>query len=173
MPDNNQIRGADVHVEQTVEQLGRLYEDHDQRTSPVQRLANRLTAVLGRPWSLLVIAGSVIIWTAGNYAARLSGSIALEEFPFPDLGFVATIAALLVALLILTTQRHQDDIADRRARLTLQIATLSEKKIAKIIDLLEEQRRDNPLLPIREDEVATSMARPVDPNGELNAGNDA
>jgi len=36
----------------------------------------------------------------GNYVARLTGSRALEEFPFPDLAFVAAIAALLVALLI-------------------------------------------------------------------------
>ncbi len=39
---------------------------------------------------------------------------ALEEFPFPDLGFIATIAALLVALLILTTQRHEEELAESR-----------------------------------------------------------
>ena len=51
---------------------------------------------------------SIIAWMVGNYVARLLGSVALEQFPFPDLGFLATITALLVALLILTTQRHEE-----------------------------------------------------------------
>jgi mxaJ protein len=38
-----------------------------------------------------------------------------------------------VALLILTTQRHEDQLAEKRARLTLQIAVVSENKIAKVI----------------------------------------
>ena len=100
-----------------------------------------------------------LVWVAGNYVARALGSTALEEFPFPDLGFLATIAALLVALLILTTQRHGEELAERRAQLTLHIAMLSERKIAKVIELLEEQRRDNPMLPSRVDHEAAEMAQ--------------
>ena len=109
----------------------------------------------------------MIAWVVGNYAARLMGSTALEEFPFPDLGFLVTIAALIVALLILTTQRHEEELADKRARLTLQIAVLSEKKIAKLIELMEEQRRDNPLLPSRVDREADAMATASDPRASL------
>ncbi|MGI4806508.1 MAG: hypothetical protein ACRYF2_00140, partial [Janthinobacterium lividum] len=89
----------------TVDQLAKFYSQHDQKTTRVQRLANRLTSVLGRPVSLVVIFGLAIAWITGNYIAQLMGSVSLEEFPFPDLGFVSTIAALLVTLLILTTQR--------------------------------------------------------------------
>ena len=156
-----------AHVEETVDQLGALYEAHRLRTSPIQRVANRLTAMLGRPTSLVVAAGLVVAWIVGNYVASLFGTAALERFPFPELSLVATIAAVLVALLILTTQRHQDDLAERRARLTLHIAALSEKKIAKVIELLEEQRRDNPLLRSRTDDTADAMATPVDPAAEL------
>ncbi|WP_174278578.1 DUF1003 domain-containing protein [Sphingomonas bacterium] len=163
----DEAQGQRAHVDETVEQLGRLYQEHDERTTPVQRVANRLTASLSRPSSLVVIFGAMIAWTVGNEVARAFGSAALERFPFPDLEFVATVTALLIALLILTTQRHQDDLAERRARLTLQIAALSEKKIAKIIELLEEQRRDNPMLPTRADAVAASMAVSVDPSDDL------
>lgn len=170
MTDDHEADGQGAHVDDTVEQLGRLYEQHQARTSPVQRLANRLTAVLGRPASLVAIVGLVVAWVIGNTIARSLGSSALERPPYPDLGFVLTAAAVLVALLILTTQRHQDELAERRAHLTLQIATLSEKKIAKVIALLEEQRRDNPLLPTRADAVAASMAQPVDPGEALGEG---
>lgn len=150
------------HDHATVDQLARMYDRHDQRTTRVQRIANRATSMLGRPMSLVVIFGLAITWVIGNYLARALGSTALEEFPFPDLGFLATIAALLVALLILTTQRHEEELAESRAQLTLHIAMLSERKIAKIIELLEEQRRDNPLLRERVDHEADTMARPSD-----------
>ena len=163
----NETAEGEQHVEETVEQLRRLYDEHQRNTSNIQRAANRVTAALGRPVALLVIFGLVLTWMTGNYVAHALGSTALEQFPFPDLGFIATVAALLVALLILTTQRHGEDLAERRARLTLQIAALSEKKIAKVIELLEEQRRDNPLLPSREDPLAAAMAKPNDPAADL------
>ena len=155
------------HEEATVQQLAELYDQHQQGAAPIQRLANRVTATLGRPLALAVIIGVVTLWIAGNYVARLMGSHALEEFPFPDLEFVATITALVVALLILTTQRHEEELADKRARLTLQIAVLSEKKIAKLIELVEEQRRDNPMLPTRVDREAEEMATASDPRASL------
>ena len=155
------------HVETTVQQLAELYQEHQRSAGTIQRFANRTTAALGRPGALAIVVGLIIAWMVGNYAARLTGSTALEEFPFPDLAFVATIAALLVALLILTTQRHEEELAERRARLTLQIAILSEKKIAKVIALLEEQRRDNPLLASRDDAEAEAMANATDPRSTL------
>ena len=148
--------------EETIDQLVKLYDRHDQRTSRIQRAADRMTSALGKPVSLLVIFSFAITWVVGNYIARSMGSTALEEFPFPDLGFIATIAALLVALLILTTQRHQEALAESRAQLTLHIAMLSERKIAKVIELLEEQRRDNPMLPSRVDAEAAELAEPAD-----------
>ena len=42
-------------------------------------------------------------------------------------------------------------------------AVLSEQKLAKIIELLEESRRDNPLLGNRVDASADAMAMPADP----------
>jgi uncharacterized membrane protein len=151
------------HVEATVQQLAALYEAHGRAVSPIQSLANRITAALGRPQALTIIIFVILAWMIGNLTARWLGSTALDVFPFPDLEFAATIVALLVALLILTTQRHEEELAETRARLTLQIAVLSEKKIAKIIELLEEQRRDNPLLQTRTDEEADAMARATDP----------
>ena len=159
--------------EATVGQLAKLYDRHDQRTTRVQRFANRVTSALGKPISLVVILGLAITWIIGNYVARAMGSTALEEFPFPDLGFIATIAALLVALLILTTQRHEEELAESRAQLTLHIAMLSERKIAKVIALLEEQRRDNPLLPSRVDQEAATMAQPSDHEMALDLINEA
>ena len=153
------MSGAD---EQTVEQIAKLYDRHDERTTRVQRVANRMTSALGKPISLLIVFGLAAAWMIGNHMARVVGGTAVEEFPFPDLGLIATIVALLVSLLILTTQRHQEELAESRAQLMLHFATISERKITKVIELLEEQRRDNPLLRSRPDHEADVLARPSD-----------
>lgn len=64
-------------------------------------------------------------------------------------------------------KRHHDKLAERRSQPTLQVAILSRRKVAKIIALLEEQRRESPLLASRVDEEAEAMAHPVDPHESL------
>jgi hypothetical protein len=48
-------------------------------------------------------------------------------------------------------------------QMSLELAILSEQKLAKVIQLLEESRRDNPLLDNRVDASANAMAMPADP----------
>ena len=73
----------------------------------------------------------------------------------------------MVALLILSTQQHGEELAQRRAELTLQMVILAERKVAKVIELLEEQRAENPLLDSRRDNEAEQMARAADPREAL------
>ena len=46
---------------------------------------------------------------------------------------------------------------------------MSEQKTAKVIQLLEESRRDNPLIHDRVDQEAEAMAQPTDPQSVLEA----
>ena len=77
--------------------------------------------------------------------------------------------ALYVTVLILTTQRREDQLAGYREQLTLELAILGEQKSAKIIALLEEMRRDSPHLQNRVDEEAEAMAVAADPQAVLDA----
>ena len=167
MEQSDKARDHGDHVVETVEQLTRMHATHSAQTSSLQRRANRITAALGRPMAFLVIFAIIVAWIIGNVAAKVAGRTALEEFPFAGFHLIGTIAALLIALLILSTQRHQDELADKRAQLTMQLAALSEKKIAKVIELLEQERRDNPMLPDRNDVIANKMAKPVDATTDL------
>jgi uncharacterized membrane protein len=71
--------------------------------------------------------------------------------------------------LILGAQRRADQLAQLREQLNLELAILSEQKKAKVIQLLEESHRDNPLIRNRVDEEAEAMAQPADPKSVLNA----
>ena len=89
--------------------------------------------------------------------------------PFAGLEFVAAIGALLIAALILTTQRREDQLADFRSQLILELSISNDQKIAKIIELLEESRRDNPEIVDRVDDQAAAMSTPSDTEAVLEA----
>ena len=74
-----------------------------------------------------------------------------------------------MATLILTTQRREDRLADHRAQLILELSIANDQKIAKIIGLLEESRRDNPAITDRVDDQAAAMSNPSDTEAVLAA----
>jgi uncharacterized membrane protein len=60
-------------------------------------------------------------------------------------------------------------VAEEHAQLDLHINLLSEQKVAKLISLLEELRRDMPNVANREDLVAEAMTHAVDPHAVATA----
>lgn len=56
-----------------------------------------------------------------------------------------------------------------REQLILELALLNEQKTAKVISLLEEFRRDIPIVDDRVDDQAEAMAEPADPEQVLAA----
>jgi uncharacterized membrane protein len=167
MRDDDQPLPA--HIEETVQAIARLQAQHEDRATPLERLIERLTAGIGRPAFLMWLAVVVIGWTMGNLAAPRLGCAAPDPPPFYWLQGAISLSALCVTVIILTTQRRADRLAGLRAQLTLELAILGEQKTAKVIDLLEEHRRDNPLIANRLDPEATDMAKPADPEAVLEA----
>lgn len=110
-----------------------------------------------------------MLWIMCNVGMMLSGRPAWDDPPFAWLQGAFGFLALYVTILILTTQRREDQLAGYREQLTLELAILGEQKSAKIIALLEEMRRDSPLLKNRIDEEATAMAVAADPQAVLDA----
>lgn len=150
------------HVGKTVGQLAELHRRHRDSSTRAQRLANRLTRLLGRPGAIAIAVMLIAAWVLGNLSALRFHLHPLEPAPFPDLALALGVTAVVVALLILSTQQHGEELAERRAELTLQMALISERKVAKIIALLEEQRVENPLLSSRHDPEAEQMSRTAD-----------
>jgi uncharacterized membrane protein len=70
---------------------------------------------------------------------------------------------------VLTTQSRQSHAFEQRAELELQVNLLAEQKIAKLIALVEELRRDMPTVTNRVDPLAEQMKEPIDPHAVLSA----
>jgi uncharacterized membrane protein len=151
------------HIEDTVRSIAELHAEHDRQASLYQRTIERLIHQLGQPAAVVVIAGVVILWVGSNVALRHMHAAAFDPAPFGYLQGMISTGALIMTVLILTSQRHENRLAEHRAQLTLQLAMISEQKIAKLIELVERQRFDNPQMANRVDREAEAMAQPADP----------
>lgn len=158
-----------AHIEDTVEAIAKVHADHHREAGTLQRLVERLTGWIGRPRFLAAMTVVILAWVALNLAMPVAGLKAWDEPPFAWLQGVIGVLALYVTVLILTTQRRDDQIAGYREQLTLELAILGEQKSAKIIALLEEMRRDSPTLQDRVDHEAAAMSVAADPQAVLDA----
>jgi uncharacterized membrane protein len=136
-----------------------------------QRFLERVTKVVGRPASVYLIVLSAIAWMACNYIWAHGGPEvhAPDPPPFAGLELVVSLLALVATVTILSTQNRERQSADDRSHLDLQINLLAERKIAKLIALVEELRTDMPDVRNRVDRVANQMKESVDPHAVLNA----
>ena len=157
------------HIEETVQTMAALHAEHYERLTPLQRLLDTLTARAARPRFLVGVVVVVLAWIAFNVGLALLGRTPLDLPPFPWLQGAMSLAALSMTCLILTTQRREEQLSTRREQMTLELSILAEQKAAKIIQLLEEFRRDSPAVADRRDHEAEALSAPSDTRAVLDA----
>jgi uncharacterized membrane protein len=157
------------HVDIAVRSVSQLHSDHRGRATTSQRTINRIAALIGRPWFIALIGIGLAIWIAGNLVATRFGLQPVDPPPFAWLEVAATLFSLFLVVLLLVAQKHEDELNAHRDTLTLELSILSEHKIAKVIQLLEELRRDSPHVQDRDDPQAEQMAEPADAGSVLAA----
>ena len=158
-----------AHIEDTLQAIARLHIDHRRGATGLQETVERLTRYFSRPRAAGLLAAMVATWIVANLFLKVTGRVPLDPPPFSYLQGAATIAALFMAVFILITQRREDQLSELREQLTLELAMLSEQKAAKIIELLEELRRDLPNVRDRADLEADVLSRPADPEAVYEA----
>jgi uncharacterized membrane protein len=157
------------HIEDTIRSIARLHADHHRNATRLDRVNGRLTEWFARPGFVVVLTLFVAGWIGMNLLAIRLGFPGFDPPPFPLLGSLTALASLYMVALVLATQRRDDQLALHREQLTLELAILGERKTAKVIQLLEEVRRDNPMIHDRIDPQAEAMAEPADPQSVLEA----
>ena len=157
-----------AHIEDTVRSIAELHAQHHRGATPVQRIVDRSVSFVGRPRFVALLTCWITIWIVANLVLARSGR-QFDPPPFATLQDIGAALGLYITVLILITQRREDELTQHREQLTLELAILGEQKNAKIIQLLEEMRRDNPLIHDREDAEAAALSVPADPQAVLDA----
>lgn len=154
---------------QSIEAVIALHTKAEKDMTPTHRVVEAATAFFGRPIFLYCILLVVTLWMLPNVLSPRLGLPQFDPPPFEWLEYVLSLGSLLISTGVLIVQKRQEKLAEQRAQLSLQLNLLSEQKIAKLIALVEELRRDLPNVKDRHDPEAEVMKQPADPQIVLEA----
>ncbi|HEX3430041.1 MAG TPA: DUF1003 domain-containing protein [Rhizomicrobium sp.] len=154
------------HVDETVQAIVRLHAAHARSATKPERILETAVGLFGRPLFAGLLTVFAAAWIGANLWLRRG---AFDPPPFALLGILLALFAVYMTVLILIVQRRSHTLGERREQLMLQLALLSDQKTAKLIALLEELRRDDPLIRNRSDRHAEELTRTVDPETVLEA----
>ena len=162
---------GETPLEHAVRTQAGLHAEHIRKLQPTQRKIEWLTDRIGRPWFAYALVVFIGLWIGVDML--LVPRHRFDTAAFPMLQLVLSVFSLLMAAFILITENREGNNADQRARVTLQIAMINEQKTSKIIQLLEQLRKDDPSLPKRTDDEAKQMAEATELRSAIEQMEDA
>jgi uncharacterized membrane protein len=153
-----------------IESVASIRARAEKKLTKHQRAIESVTGALGKPRTLAIIVLCVVGWIAFNliFDAK-KGHLPIDPPPFVWLQIVVTVSSLFMTTLVLITGNRLTLNAEHRSHLDLQINLLAEQKITKLVSLIEELRRDLPMVRKRIDPVADAMQEAVNPDSLLAA----
>jgi uncharacterized membrane protein len=157
------------HINQNIDGIVAFHQREQEKLGRTERGFEHAAALIGRPAYLIGLLALAILWIAGNAVAPALRFAAPDPPPFAYLQGLLTLAALATTTIVLMTQQRQGRLESHRAHLDLQVNLLTEQKVTKLIHLLEELRRDLPMVRDRVDAEATALQRPTDAAQVLSA----
>ncbi len=149
-------------ISQNIETILEFYARDEQKLSRSQRALETISGSVGRPLYLGSIVLLVALWMLGNVIAHRMGYAELDPAPFLWLQGLVGLGALLTTTVLLIKQNRLASLEERRAHLELQVNLLTEQKTTKLINLMEELRRDLPNVRNRHDPEAVALQQPTD-----------
>ena len=150
-------------IDQNIEAVLDFYTREDQKISRSQRVMERISRFVGQPVFLGIIIFFVALWILANSVVRHFGMAEFDPPPFFWLQGIIGLGALLTATVVLSKQNRLAKLEEQRAHLDLKVNLLTEQKAAKLIDLLEELRRDLPNVKNRHDPEVAALQQSMNP----------
>jgi uncharacterized membrane protein len=155
-------------IDQNIETIAALQRRESEATSASQRLVERMSRFIGRPAYLLGLLVFVVAWVGANVGTPF-GIAPFDPPPFELLDGILTFSALVTATVVLIAQNRQTRREHQHRHLDLQLSLLTEQKVTKLIHLVEELRRDLPMVKDRDDPQATVLQEATDTAAVISA----
>jgi uncharacterized membrane protein len=156
-------------IGQNIENVAAFYLREERNVTRSQRILETISGSVGRPFFLGAIVLFVALWVLANVMLHQFGFKSFDPAPFPLLQGIVGLGAFLTMIVVLIKQNRLAKLEERRAHLELQVNLLTEQKTTKLINLMEELRRDLPMIKDRHDPEATAYQQPTNPESVLAA----
>jgi uncharacterized membrane protein len=152
-----------------LELLTSFKDGEDAQISGVQLLIERISAFFGSPAYFAFAVAFIVIWMLVNGWGAHVGWHPVDQPPFSWLQGLVTSNALLLTVAVLIRQNRMALVAEHRAHLDLQINLLSEQKVTKILQIVDELQRELTALRGRPDSEVAEMTKPADAHALMHA----
>ncbi|CAN5187765.1 DUF1003 domain-containing protein [soil metagenome] len=106
----------------------------DAKRSTWEKIADVLTTKFGSVAFLTLNALWFLVWIVWN--GGMFGLTPFDPYPFGFLTMVVSLEAIFLAIIVLISQNRAAHIADMREELELQLSTISEEEITKVMSML-------------------------------------
>jgi uncharacterized membrane protein len=157
------------HIGQNIESIVALKRREWEQTGASQRRVERVGRFIGRPVFLIGLLAVVMVWIGLNVAGKMLALTPPDPPPFGMLQGLLTLLALITTTIVLIAQSRQTKLEQQQAHLELQVNLLTEQKVTKLILLIEELRRDLPMVKDRHDPQAAVLQQTADTAQVLSA----
>jgi uncharacterized membrane protein len=156
-------------INQNIHAVLDFYTREDEKTSFWQHAIEQLSCTIGQPACLAGILLVVALWVLIELTTRWLGFLAFDPPPYFWLQGMIGLAALITTTVVLTRQNRLAKLEEQSAHLALKVTLLTEQKVTKLIDLIEELRRDLPNVKDRHDPEAEVLQQSMSPDMVLAA----
>lgn len=150
-------------ISQNIAAVLEFYSREEERISLSQRALERFGRFVGQPVFLAIILTFVLLWICLNAMLGALDLVQFDPAPYFYLQGIVGLTALQTATVVLTKQNRLEKLAAQRAHLDLKVTLLTEQKAAKLIELIEELRRDLPNVRDRHDSDAAELKKSMNP----------
>ena len=161
--------GLSPSTKDNLELLTRFKDGEDAQISGVQLVIERVSAFFGSPAYFAFAVAFIVLWALVNGWAAHAGWHPVDEPPFFWLQGLVSSNALLLTVAVLIRQNRMAQVAEHRAHLDLQINLLSEQKVTKILQIVDELQRDLTALRGRPDAEVAELTKPADTHALMHA----
>lgn len=123
------------NVEKRLQVVKSLKAKANAKRTPTEKFADWLTSKFGTITFLLLNFAWFGVWAVIN-TGKVPGVEPFDPFPFGLLTTLVSLEAIFLAIIVLISQNREARIAELREEIELQISTISEGEITKLIHLV-------------------------------------
>jgi len=173
MPSQTEDTDLGGPAKDNLEVVANFHDREEASISGIQQSIERVSAFFGSPWYFAFCVLFIIGWMTINTMGAHRGWHFVDPPPFAVMDGLVSANALLLTIGVLIRQNRMARLAEHRSHLDLQINLLTEQKVTKILQIVDELQRDLTSLRGRPEthtqEQMQEMTKPADANALLNA----
>ncbi len=154
---------------ENLEVLADFKDREESQLSPAQVRIERISGFFGSPAYFAFVLAFIATWVLLNLWGLHAGWTHVDEPPFSALQGLVSSNALLLTVAVLIRQKRMEQVAEHRSHLDLQVNLLTEQKVTKILQLVDELQRELSALRPRPDAELAELSKPADAHALIHA----